>query len=359
MHLPELLDVAELRREVAHGGIYERDHQTLPLKIYNYSPAVQFAGRWTPVTRRCRGLVVDDGGQVVARPYDKFHNVGERPETDPAVLARLGAPEVTHKLDGALIVMFRYQGETVLATRGSFHSPQAAAATAFWERHHAHLGLTLNPALTYLWEYLGPTSRVVVQYPDERLVLLGLVETATGRDYGHDWVATEALRLGVPVVPLENTSDWRTLTASPRDNFEGYVLYWPQAGVRAKCKYESYLQLHRLVTGLTEHRIWEALRDGEDLVQIAQVVPEELRVWLTDTIAGLTGQYTAALATIMNLLDELRAQGLRPNIREERKAAAKHILTNAGNLAPAVFCAFDGVDYANLVWRALEPVAVR
>lgn len=47
-------------------------HPTLPLTVYNYTNSCQYTRAWTPVTTAARGLVVDDAGNVIARPWAKF-----------------------------------------------------------------------------------------------------------------------------------------------------------------------------------------------------------------------------------------------------------------------------------------------
>lgn len=77
MKLEDLVDVAEFERLVAEGYITERRHPTLPLRVYCYTKKTQYSRTWTPETRMARGLVTDDEGNVVARPFEKFYNVGE------------------------------------------------------------------------------------------------------------------------------------------------------------------------------------------------------------------------------------------------------------------------------------------
>src|ERR1035438_2141917 len=126
MLLHNLLDISLLKRHLLEGAIIARRHPQLPLSIYNYSAKAQFENIWDGATCLCRGLIVDDGGVVVARPFRKFFNLNtewwpeSRIENLPSVL-----PEITTKLDGSLIIGFQYDGTFGLASRGSFESEQA------------------------------------------------------------------------------------------------------------------------------------------------------------------------------------------------------------------------------------------
>ena len=59
------------------GLLDKQNHPTLPLTIWNYTPKVQYEGLWDEITLQCRGLVTDDKGRIIARPFRKFFNLEE------------------------------------------------------------------------------------------------------------------------------------------------------------------------------------------------------------------------------------------------------------------------------------------
>jgi RNA ligase len=176
--LGDLLDETELAHAIGEGYIRRQVHPEMPLAILNYTERCQYERAWTDVTRTCRGLIVRDGtGEVLARPWAKFFNYGEHPEGS----LDLSAPaEVTDKMDGSLGILYRAGNEWAIATRGSFASDQARWATAWFQRY-ANPDF-FDPRNTYLFEVIAHWNRIVVQYDWEGLVLLGIVETETGRD---------------------------------------------------------------------------------------------------------------------------------------------------------------------------------
>ncbi len=360
-HVSSFIDPARLEELIANRYIVRVAHPTAPLYLYNYTVKTQYEAMWTPETRICRGLVLDQQGNVAARPLMKFFNVGERPETRLERLAALGAPEVAHKLDGSMCVLYPYAGGQRLATRGSFTSEQAVRATAIWhERYAPALSGPLDPDLTYVFELIGPGNRVVVRYDTENLVLIGLVVTATGRELSYREVRREGCRLGLPHVEEEPHPDgewaaWQTLLEAQRANFEGFVLFWPAHNLRVKAKLAEYVRLHRLFSGLSEHLLWEHLRDGTDLDTLRAVVPEETLPWLDATVASLSAAYAALDAEVARIVALVRAAGLDPADRADRKAVAELVLREGGEVRPAVFRALDGKEYASLLWKLLEP----
>lgn len=59
---------------------------------------------WEDATRReLRGLTFDLNGKVISRPYHKFFNLGERPETQPDVIDLSRPHEILEKLDGSMV----------------------------------------------------------------------------------------------------------------------------------------------------------------------------------------------------------------------------------------------------------------
>ena len=70
-----------LNRYHEEGLVYKQVHPTLPLTIWNYSEKVQYENLWDDVTLQTRGLVTDDKGNVVARPFKKFFNIEEGKHT--------------------------------------------------------------------------------------------------------------------------------------------------------------------------------------------------------------------------------------------------------------------------------------
>lgn len=73
--LTDLFPAADLQAELDAGYVLRKQHPTLPLSLYVYGRACQYENHWTPVTMRCRGLVVDDtDGRIVAWCLPKFYN---------------------------------------------------------------------------------------------------------------------------------------------------------------------------------------------------------------------------------------------------------------------------------------------
>ncbi|GIH79629.1 hypothetical protein [Planobispora longispora] len=69
LHVSALFGPAALTEAVGRGLVREQAHPELPLRILNYTEKAQAERAWNEVTLACRGLIVDDDGRVVARPF--------------------------------------------------------------------------------------------------------------------------------------------------------------------------------------------------------------------------------------------------------------------------------------------------
>src|SRR5580692_3306982 len=116
---------------VAEKFVSARPHRRFPLTIYNYTSkcASLKPSEWSDALQDCRGLILSADGQIVGRPFRKFWNYEQ-------VLDSIPASEpftIWEKVDGSLGVIANYDGNLIVATRGSFESDQAQWA-ADWLR---------------------------------------------------------------------------------------------------------------------------------------------------------------------------------------------------------------------------------
>src|SRR5699024_8529483 len=274
VYLEEVLDERALAEEVNAGYITMRHHPDDPeLVIYNYTDKTQFDNHWTNETMHSRGLVVREG-EIVARGWKKFFNYGQ-----------VGAPSIgpdepvaaLDKIDGSLGIPYvAPDGQWAIATRGSFASEQAQWATD-WLR--SNLGAyrwveawTGAQGAWPLFEIVYPENRIVVEYDFEGLVHLGNADMRTGlaaKPFPH-WPgrAAEALASG---------SFRQVLDLPDRKGKEGMVVIAAD-GEMVKIKQQEYLELHRIVTGLSELALWRAWCEDRH-PELIESLPDEWQEW--------------------------------------------------------------------------------
>lgn len=277
-----------LRQARADGFVSEVTCAETGLKLFCYSKSCVFDRAWNDHTMMARGLIVDEAGKrVVATPFPKFFNVGERGEAIPDL-----SFEVFEKLDGSLIILFCHDGQWRAATKGAFASEQAKWAR---ERLATEDLSALDPSSTYLCEAIYPSNKIVVDYGYSALVLLAAYN-GHGLEYPYDALLTVGEQLGWPIAKrhaVQSVSDLLARAKSLPSSEEGFVLRFAN-GHRLKVKGEEYLRIHRMVSRLTPLSVWEAMMAGDDLDSFRRDLPEEF--WADfDQIRSLVGGAVSAI----------------------------------------------------------------
>jgi len=335
---------AEIERLVEEGYLFKRKHPDFDLFIYNYTPQTQYEQNWNEITMQCRGLVLDTDYNVVARPLSKFFNLGEHEEHE--------IPnekfEVFDKLDGSLGLLFWYMGTPHMATRGSFESDQAKKGV---ELLKDYAWLRLSSDHTYWFEIIYPQNRIVVDYgKEEKLVLLGAVHTETGKEVSHDEI-TEQMGDGFEVVKRhDGIKDFRKLSEKEEENKEGFVIRF-ESGFRVKAKFEEYVRLHRIITGISNKVIWEHLKEGRPLDELIEKVPDEVYQYVKDTSKHLVDEFNDIKKEAKGIY---RVVVSHLEIGYDRKSFALEA-TKHPKHAGILFAMLDGKDYEPIIWKMVRP----
>jgi hypothetical protein len=331
-------DLEVLSDYINRGLVIKQNHPTLPLSIYNYSRECQYNGMWDDITLNCRGLVLDNEGNVIAKPFPKFFNYEEH-TTNEIPNENF---EVYEKMDGSLGILFYYEyelsdekryniwfnnnyetgmerffdpnnlpnfddpyyeptpkikGEWHMATRGSFTSEQAIKGMEIAKKYN--YDKICVPGYTYLFEIIYPENRIVVDYgKEERLVLLGVMNRR-----GEEFPYEELVEEGWDIVMKYKTwgEDWETLKKEISKDNEGYVIRF-SGGMRMKIKGDEYVRLHRILTNFSTKDIWELLRNKEPLESFLERVPDEFDVWVREVVRDLQTQYNTILNDYRTIL---------------------------------------------------------
>ena len=326
------------------GLLHKQTHPTLDLTIWNYSPKVQYERLWDDITIQCRGLVTNSKGNIVARPFKKFFNYEEhKPEDIPNENY-----VVYEKMDGSLGILFYYEEEWILATRGSFTSPQAIKGKEILDKKY-DVSL-LRKDNTYLFEIIFKENRIVVNYGDEeKLVLLGAIHTETGNE-----VPDSSLFFmeegGWELVMTYKTwgEGYDLLKEEISNNREGYVIRFNN-GFRMKIKGEEYKRLHKILTGISNRDIWLYLKEGKPLDDILDKVPDEFYDW----VKGQVSMFTEMFNVTKTMTEFIFYRDIKDTMT--RREAAETILSKDKNYHPILFKLLDGKDPSDLIWKNLYP----
>lgn len=313
------------------------------LTIYNYTGQCMIDGKWDYYTMMARGLVLDSLGQIVARPFPKFFNIGEHPSSQSAALPA-ETPELADKLDGSLVIVFYDQTEIRwrAITRGCWKNKQIEYAEE-WLKINSD---KLDRFYTYMFELIGPWNRIVVTYKETEMVLIGIVHTSSALDFSYSDVTkygeTHQLKtVGYSVRPVGSVD----LERADVLNEEGYVARFSN-GFRVKLKYTQYMRLHKVLTGLSIKGIWEALADGKPIN--LESVPDEFLEWFNAESCALKDKFREIERDAQSWV------AIRP-MYLTRKEFAIDLTKKSPEIAGIVFYMLDEFPYAQLIWKRIKP----
>jgi len=369
-----------------NGLLHKQTHPTLDLTIWNYSPKVQYERLWDDITLQCRGLVTNSKGEIVARPFKKFFNYEEyKPEEIPNE-----DYVVYEKMDGSLGILFYYEyelseerrykiwfnnnyetgmenffdpnnlpdydnpyydptpktkGEWILATRGSFTSPQAIKGKEILDRHDIS---TIRKDNTYLFEIIYPENRIVVDYKgEEKLVVLGAIHTDTGEEIPDSslfWLQD----CGFEIVTTYKTwgEGYDLLKEEIQKDREGYVIRF-KSGFRMKIKGDEYKRLHKILTNISNRDIWEYLKDNKPFDELLERVPDEFNDWVKETVKDFTIRFDNINKDYIEIYENLKSRNLDRKEFANRAKEYRH--------SNILFNMLDGKEHKQNIWKIIYP----
>lgn len=254
------MNLQVLKQYEQDGLLYSQVHPILPLTIFNYTDKCQWENLWDEVTLSCRGLVVDNLGNIVARPFKKFFNLSEGKTNVTSQY------DIYTKYDGSLGILFFYGESWVFASRGSFTSDQAVKGFKLLSKYDYS---SLDKENTYCFEIVYSENKIVVNYGDyEDVILTGVFNTQTGEEQSINcWLLPHA-KMHKKDTPLER------LHEIINDNEEGYVIRFSN-GERCKIKGAEYLRLHKMMSEMSTTAVWDCLRNGDSILELIHDFPDE------------------------------------------------------------------------------------
>ena len=202
--------------------------------------------------RECRGLIFDtETGQLISRPYHKFFNVGERDETQLNNVDLTKPHMVLEKLDGSMIRPIPTKEGFRLATKAGITDVAMNAEVFIADKQNYHnfiLTCIEDLNATPIFEWVSRKNRIVVDYPEDNLILTGIRNTSTGRYMNHEFLTAFAKTCDIPVVKVFSrsvpTDEDLINTIRAWDDGEGVVIRFDD-GHMVKIKADDYVLRHK------------------------------------------------------------------------------------------------------------------
>lgn len=322
------------------------------LVLYNYTDHCTYEKAWDEVTLNARGTVYEIAtGKVIARAFPKFFNYGELSEDKKKEVLESQDFEVYEKMDGSLGIVYFYDGEWRVNTRGSFTSDQAVKGKEMLDNL---VTKKLPKNETYLVEIIYPENKIIVDYGKQETLTLLAVYDQEGNEIKlkyYDFLAFEQRGFTTPLIHKFNTIQELMNHLKTLDHTEeGYVVRLKD-GYRVKFKSEEYLALARIMSNMSPLTFWSKMENGKIDRQFLEQLPEEFREECDKIADKLEAQHFTKKTLYNSQFLGLDIEG------KERKEVAFLCKKYQLNL-PVMFALLDGKEETvdKIIMKEIKPV---
>lgn len=241
-----------------------KDKGSYSIIDYNLKQKNTFIGKTefdSFVLKNLRGTAFDNiTGDIVRLGYGVFFNLGEFPESDAA----LNFEEdhlITQKVDGSCIFpIYIREQEFVLGTRAGVTDISQFAVEFISDKPHysEFIDLCRSYGSTPIFEFCSRKNRVVIDYPEDMLVLTGIRYITSGnmvcREKAEEFCSTFNIPLVKQIKSIDSVgfSEFQKSVKNLVDD-EGVVITFTSGKMRGhmiKLKSEQYCDRHHAVDSL-------------------------------------------------------------------------------------------------------------
>lgn len=254
--------------------------------------------------REFRGIKFDVNGNLIARPFHKFFNWGEK-EAEMAHFDFNQPFVIMDKLDGSMIHPMMVGGQIYWSTKMGAEDFNELVKL-FVEKsdidYNSFAREMINQGYTPLFEFVSPAKRIVVGYEKTDLILTAIRNNVTGEYVSFNFMNESVKMFGpniIPVVKIWNgtftgINDFMEAVGG-EEQCEGYIIRF-ENGHMVKLKNAWYLNLHRAKSELdNERNVWRLVLNQQHDDLIAQLDDEARKA--LETFAEKVSGYVKLLSS--------------------------------------------------------------
>lgn len=290
-----------------------RDKGEYSVIDYNFNDSKTFVGETpeqTAILLNLRGTAFDNAtGKIIRLGFHKFFNYGEQPEIDATLDFTKGT--VTQKLDGSCIFPIPTEDGIRLGTRAGVTeiSEMAEVFISNNVNYQKFLSRCWNFGsfhITPIFEFCSRKNRVVIDHPEDRLVLIGMRWIDTGDYFSHEDLCEIGKYYGIEVVERRSTAEIGELVAQTRslENDEGIVVSFPN-GHRVKIKADEYVRKHKAVDRLKFEKDVALLFMNNEIDDILPILDTGMSIRVQMFCGEFLTAYQVTADRILELFGEL------------------------------------------------------
>jgi len=244
--------------------VMEKDWYT----VVNYAVAFEETFKWdsndsvgSAVRRECRGLIFNnETGKLISRPYHKFFNAGEKEETQINKINLYEPHVVLEKLDGSMIRPIPTAEDFKLATKAGVTdiAQQAEEFIADKPQYAKFIRSSIACGFTPIFEWVSRKNRIVVDYPEDNLILTAVRDNLSGTYLLHSIIVESGKNYNIPFVKVIDGLAVQNINLFVQqvrewDDGEGVVLRF-NSGHMVKVKCDDYVLRHKTKDSISQEK---------------------------------------------------------------------------------------------------------
>lgn len=224
---------------------YIREKKYDNISSFNFTPKAFFEQHWDDMIIKARGLFVDTtNGKIVARSYDKFFNIEERPETELRNLKNtMKFPVIAYKKENGFLGLISYDKDTddlLFTTKSSLDNDYVEYFKDIFYSKVDHKGIekiktyAKEADVTFVFEVIDIINDPhIIKYEESTIVLLDIIHNVIDTFYPlkYEVMASIAYSIGIKpkakIITLYNWEDfisfYRKVVDDYKNQIEGYV----------------------------------------------------------------------------------------------------------------------------------------
>lgn len=320
--------------------------------------------------------IQESDGSIISVGLPKFVNLGtgcgKYHVTEDDILARAGTDLVaTLKIDGSLLIRFvDDEGLVRWRTRGAFGVglDNKWEIDQFCEENPKLADPEYYPEYSLLFEWVTPNNKIVIQYDEPQIILIGAVVFKQGVPwYDADPCLMEikdlekvASEMDVTLVdnyPLRTQDDVQNLLKDLESNkeIEGFVLRFDNDQQMTRVKAEQYTILHALRSNLTTEKLielwnqWDRPHFTVYQEKFIEAYDEECWKWALPAASSMYDGVKAAKAIYAHV-----EKFVEDNRAKDRKTFALLAQDRFADLNLSLcFLLLDGKDVPMNLWKKM------
>jgi RNA ligase len=309
------------------------------------------------IRRECRGLLFHKDGSIMARRLHKFFNINERDETQFGKIDFSRPHVILEKLDGSMITPVVTEAGLRWGTKMGLTEVGMGAEefVAQNPRYTVFAEAVMAQGFTPIFEWCSRKQRIVVDYPEDRLVLIAMRDTVTGEYKSYDRLIMSAAAYNIDVVKSYKGSaeSMELLMSETKDaeGIEGWIIRF-EDGHMLKVKGEWYLRIHKTKDNLTFEKNVVDLLINEKMDDAKAFMMDEDRERVERFETEFWEGITDSVGRYEKYFEMVIASGL-----DRKRYALEWMPTIKDNdpFAPAyVFARFNGKDPRELILNEIR-----